>query len=131
MSRQRILVIDDEQDLCRVMKLNLERGGAYEVTVAYSGADGLAKAQAASFDLVITDFNMPGMDGAAVLDAVKTLNPRTAVLVFSVYHDDRGRITSSVHRKADGIITKPIDHAKLEAAIQRLLGPNGDGHGRA
>lgn len=131
MSRRRILIIDDEADLCRVMKLNLERTGAFDVAVAYTGSDGVAQAKAAPFDLVITDFNLPGMNGEAVLDALKALRPGMAVVVFSVYHDDAAQVTSSLHRKADGILTKPLDHHQLDAVLRRLLGPPacGDGHG--
>ena len=131
MSRKRILIIDDEADLCRVMKLNLERAGAFEVAVAYTGPEGVAKAQTEGFDLVITDYNLPGMNGEAVLDALKALHPGMAVVVFSVYHDDATHITSSLHRKADGILTKPLDHCQLEAIIEQLLGPSasGSGHG--
>ena len=109
MARKTILLIDDERDLCMVMKLNLERTGYYAVETAYSGPEGLEKAKKNAFDLVITDFQMPGMDGAAVLQGLKAMRPRAPVVLCSVYHDDVTRITGALQQEADGLISKPID----------------------
>ena len=119
--RVRILLIDDEVELCRMMKLNLERGGAYEVVTAFSGEEGLERVRAERFDVVITDFRMPGMNGKEVLEALKALNPRLPVILSSVYHDDPNVITRATDRQADGMISKPIDHVQLEATIQEVL----------
>ena len=122
MSKKKILIIDDEKDLCNITKLNLERTGKYDVTTAYSGEDGLRKATAETFDLVITDFKMPGMDGQQVLEALKAMRPRAPVVLFSVYHDDPGTVTISVQTKADGLIHQPIDHEQLCRVIHDVLG---------
>jgi len=127
MTKRRILLIDDERDLCLVMKLNLERTGAYEVTVAYSGPEGLERARVAEFDLVITDFNMPGMNGGDVLHALKAMRPQAPVVLCSVYHDDANSITEGVRREADGLINKPIDHAKLLRTIEQALANGAEG----
>ena len=121
MAKIRILLIDDEVNLCRMMKLNLERSGAYEVSTAFSGAEGLEKAKAEPFDLVITDFRMPGMNGKEVLEALKAFNPKLPVILSSVYHDDPTVITRATDHEADGLISKPIDHTKMEAVIQEVL----------
>ena len=125
MMRKRILLIDDERDLCLVMKLNLERTGAYEVTVAYSGAEGLERARVAVFDLVITDFNMPGMNGGIVLHSLKAMRPLAPVVLCSVYHDDVTAITTEVQREADGLINKQIDHAQLLRTSEQALARDG------
>ncbi len=121
MAKIRILFIDDEVHLCRMIKLNLERSGAYEVTTAFSGEEGLEKAKAEPFDLVITDFRMPGINGKEVLEALKAFNPKLPVILSSVYHDDPTVITQAIDHEADGLISKPIDHAQLEAVIQDVL----------
>jgi CheY-like chemotaxis protein len=132
MTKKKILLIDDEPDLCRVIKLNLERSGDYEVTTASSGPEGLEKVKVTEFDLVITDFNMPGMDGAAVLHALKAIKPNAPVVLCSVYHDDPTRITRALQQTADGLIGKPIDHERLRATIQHTLSKSeaGKGNGR-
>ncbi len=127
MTKKRLLLIDDERDLCLVMKLNLERTGAYDVTVAYSGPEGLERARVEAFDLVITDFNMPGMDGGTVLRSLKAMRPQAPVVLCSVYHDDVTAITAEVQREADGLINKPIDHAQLLRTIERALANGAEG----
>ena len=121
MARKTILLIDDERDLCMVMKLNLERTGRYAVETAYSGPEGLEKAKKTAFDLVITDFQMPGMDGAAVLQGLKAMRPRAPVVLCSVYHDDVTRITGALQQEADGLISKPIDQVQLQRIVQDAL----------
>jgi len=127
MAKKKILIIDDEKDLCLGMKLNLERTGEYEVTMAYSGGEGLEIAKEAEFDLVITDFKMPGMNGDAVLDALKEMRPHLPVVLLSIYHDDSSTITSSVKSKADALVSKPIDKKKLYKIVKDTLAKRGQG----
>ena len=108
--------------LCTFVKRNLERMGEFEVTTANSGPEGLEKARAAAFDLVITDFKMPGMDGGEVLAALRTMKPSMPVVFFSVYHDDQVTISSEMANQADGLISKPIDNDQLYRVIQEALG---------
>ena len=122
MDKVKILFVDDERDLCQLMKLTLEQNPRYEVTTACSGEEGLQKAQAVHFDLVITDFRMPGMDGAELLRALKALRPHGPVVICSVYHDDPKTIPADIQREADGIISKPLEHDALEKTIQDVLG---------
>ena len=116
-----ILLIDDEPSICKFTKLNLEQGGEFEVTVAFSGEDGLRLADARDFDLVITDFRMPGMDGKAVLQALKAKKPTRPVILFSVYHDDLHELPHEIRRLANGMISKPIDHDQLQRTIHQAL----------
>ena len=121
MSKKKILVIDDEEDLCELMKLNLEHTGELEVVIAFSGKDGIDRCKQTEFDLVITDFHMPDMNGEQVLDALKQLRPSVPVLLFSIYHDDDSMLSSSVKEKARGIISKPINHDELYKKINEAL----------
>lgn len=124
MDKKKILIIDDEKDLCELMKLNLESMGKFEVTVAYSGQEGIKKAKETNFDLVISDFSMPGMDGKEVLETLKNFNPLLPVVLFTVYHDDVSTIPRSIKSKADGLINKPIDHEQLYKTINGILEKN-------
>ncbi len=122
MPKKQILLIDDEVDICTFTKLILERTGKYEVAVAYSGEEGLKRVEETDFDLVITDFKMSGLDGKAVLDAVKAIKPKPPlVLFFSVYYDDSLDLTEGTQHKADGIISKPINNEQLLETIQEVL----------
>lgn len=121
MAKVRILMIDDEVHLGKMIKLNLERTEKYEVTTAASGEEGLRLITAEPFDVVITDFNMPGMNGQAVVEAIKRIKPQQPVVLMSVYHDDSGTVTPSTTRLIDGMISKPIDHAELHRVITEVL----------
>ena len=118
---KRILMIDDEEAICHFTKLNLERKGEFVVTTALSGAAGIEKANTEPFDLVITDFRMPGLTGIDVLNAVKAITPRCPVVLFSIYHDDESVLPRAVKAKADGVISKPIDYEQLYGLIQDVL----------
>ena len=118
---KQILLIDDEPAICRFTKLNLERTGEYVVTIASSGEEGLEKAGTTQFDLIITDYRMPGLDGRAVLEKLKATRPDCPVVLFSIYHDDNSRISREIERKADGLISKPIDHEQLYRTIREAL----------
>jgi DNA-binding response OmpR family regulator len=121
MAKKRILLIEDEADLGRVTTMNLERTGEFQVTTAPSGEAGLALAHAQPFDLVITDFNLPGLDGGRVALALKAQQPRCPVVLFSVYHDDETSVTPEIRQAVDGLLSKPLDHGALMATIHRLL----------
>jgi DNA-binding response OmpR family regulator len=124
MDKKKILVIDDEKNLCILLKSNLENTGEYAVTTAYSGEEGLRKAKETDFDLVITDFKMPGLNGRDVLNALKDMRPNSPVVLCSVYHDDPSTVTALDIAKADGIITKPFEHKKLYNTIKEILSNN-------
>jgi two-component system alkaline phosphatase synthesis response regulator PhoP len=121
MPKKKILVIDDEKNLCTLLKSNLENTGEYEVTTAYSGEEGLEKARETEYDLVITDFKMPGLNGRQVLNALKDMKPNSPVVLCSVYHDDPSTVTALDIAKADGIITKPFEHKQLYSTIRNIL----------
>ena len=121
MSKRRILLIDDEVFLCKLVKLNIEQTGRYEVATAHSGDEGLKRVEQEPFDLVITDFHMPGMNGEEVLARVKVLKPGCPVVLFSIFHDDKSVISRKTSVKADAMISKPFDHAQLVQLIDEVL----------
>ena len=121
MDKKKILVIDDEQDLAVLLKMNLEGTGKFDVVNAFTGQEGVDKAKETAFDLVITDFNMPDMNGEQVIDTLKNMSPSIPVLLFSVYHDDTSTLSASVKDKASGIISKPIDHDELYQKISEVV----------
>jgi PAS domain S-box-containing protein len=119
--RVRILLIDDDISLCKMMKLNLERFGEFEVTTVFLGQSGVEQAMAHDFNLVITDFQMPDINGDVVIRRIKAEKPSLPVLLFSIYHDLNVPITPEARRMADGLLKKPIDHRDLYQAIEQAL----------
>jgi len=121
MGKRKILIIDDEENLAFLMKANLERSGDFEIATARNGKVGLEMAKVTEYDLVITDYKMPVMDGKAVLEALRKMHPNLPIVIFSVYHDDDSTITRELRAQADGVISKPIDNQALSQVIEKAL----------
>ncbi|MCK4415352.1 MAG: sigma-54-dependent Fis family transcriptional regulator [Candidatus Eisenbacteria sp.] len=88
MKRERILVIDDEASMRRFLTMLLEAEG-YEVSSAENGADGVSRLDRETFDVVIADLKMPGVDGLSVLDSVHGKYPELPVVILTAYGSER------------------------------------------
>jgi signal transduction histidine kinase/DNA-binding response OmpR family regulator len=119
----RILVADDEPGLVAIVRQLMERSGAF-VTIANSGNAALEsiRASGAQFDVVITDLDMPEVDGWAVAAAVRTHLPGTHVVMLTGW---AGEITPEDFkaRGVDLVLAKPCSRPELESAISSLLTP--------
>jgi sigma-B regulation protein RsbU (phosphoserine phosphatase) len=120
----RILVVDDELDL-EVLILHKFRKrilqGEFEFCFAHNGEEALeVLANNASIELIITDINMPVMDGLALLARVAALHRLTKTIIVSAY-DDLENIRIAMNRGAYDFLTKPIDFADLETTIDKTL----------
>jgi two-component system alkaline phosphatase synthesis response regulator PhoP/two-component system response regulator VicR len=118
---KRILVVDDEKHMVRLLQLNLEREG-YEVVTAYDGADGLETARALKPDLVLLDITMPRMDGFEVLNALKSREDteKTPVVILTARSKDAD-VFHGYESGADAYLTKPLHPSELTAVIRRML----------
>lgn len=118
----RILAVDDEPQLERLIKQRLRkefRQGSYELTFAENGHDALAALQeSGGFDVVLTDINMPEMDGLTLLKAIKSNWPNQQVVMVSAY-GDMGNIRSAMNLGAFDFVTKPIDFEDLKITIEK------------
>lgn len=115
-----ILVIDDERPTLDMFALHLEAYG-HRVLTATSGEEGLALFEAKAPDIVLTDIKMPGMDGLAVLEAIKERRPQTEVIVITG-HGDIDLALAALELRATDFIDKPIRRELLEAALDRAGG---------
>ncbi|OGB88099.1 hypothetical protein A3H38_03345 [candidate division WOR-1 bacterium RIFCSPLOWO2_02_FULL_46_20] len=120
MTKKKILLIDDEKDIIDMVKIRLGVSGSYEVTTTYSGQAGVDQANSQDFDLVITDYNMPDLNGEEVIDAIKKVKPDLPLFLFSIYYDDDETISPAIRAKVDGLVRKPIDYAQLNEMINNL-----------
>jgi len=115
----RILVVDDERDICRALEFLLSREG-YKVATAYSGQDALKKIEAEEFDLVITDLKMEGISGMEVLERSVALRPNIIVIIMTAF----GSVESAVEAMKKGAgdyIGKPFINEDVKMTVKRLL----------
>jgi len=113
----KILLIDDEPDIVRVLSISLRADG-YEVIPAHSGAEGLDAFRAEKPDIVITDVKMPGMDGIEVLGKVKAIEPDAEVIIITGHGDIENAIESLKYGASD-FINKPVKDEALSIALKR------------
>jgi two-component system nitrogen regulation response regulator NtrX len=117
--KARILVIDDEAEIRRSVRMILEYEG-YEVTEASSGPEGLAIAEREAPDLVFLDIKMPGMDGLDALQRIKASNDSLPVVIISGH----GTVTTAVEATKAGafdFIEKPLASERVLLTIRNAL----------
>jgi DNA-binding NarL/FixJ family response regulator len=117
---RRVLFVDDEPSLLAALRRMLFRQRSrWDMTFAPGGAAALQAMQSEPYHVVITDMQMPLMDGAALLREVHEQYPQTALLVLSGYAD--AGTTTSASSLARQILTKPCDPQTLINAIDTAL----------
>ena len=113
-----ILVIEDEEQLCRSIAEGLRMNG-YETDTCFDGDDGLELCLTENYDLILLDLNLPGMDGMDILRELRQKNEETKVLILSA----RGQIADKVEgldAGANDYMEKPFHIKELEARIRSL-----------
>ncbi len=117
-----ILAVDDSASIRQMVSFTLKSAG-YDVTEAVDGMDGLDKAKAKSFNLVLTDQNMPRMDGLTLIKSLRA-QPQyrsTPILMLTTESSDamkaQGRAAG-----ATGWLVKPFDPQKLIEVVKKVIG---------
>lgn len=116
---EKILIIDDDPDICTLLKRFLTRKG-YEVITASNGVAGIRMVEAGNPGLVLTDFRLGDMDGSDVLQQLREKWPHIPVLVMTGYSDIRMAV-NVMKQGAFDYITKPIIPEEILFSIQRAL----------
>lgn len=112
---KRILVVDDERQITRMLRASLQSSG-YEVLTASNGIEGLEKFESGRPDMIITDLAMPEMNGLELTEAVRRLD-RTPIIVLSVRDTDVMKV-KALDEGADDYLTKPFSMPELLARIR-------------
>ena len=120
----KILVVDDEPDLRPLVLQRMRRDirrGRYEFFFASDGLDAISVlSEISDIDMIITDINMPRMDGLTLLNHIPTINSNTRSIVVSAY-GDMSNIRTAMNRGAFDFVTKPVDFNDLAVTIDRTL----------
>ena len=117
MSANKILIVDDEEIIVRLLSMSLRSDG-YETLAAYSGEEGLEAFQQSDPDIVVTDIKMPGMDGLELLRKIKELDPNKEVIIVTGHGDIDSTITALQYGASD-FINKPVRDEALAIALDR------------
>ena len=114
---KKILIIDDEADIRDTLEMALGFGG-YEVEAVKGGQEALEVVRQRSFDLIICDYRMPGMDGVETLEALKKLAPWVPVVLVSGFLSDENR-ENCISSGAFELMNKPFSLSELYSVIGR------------
>ncbi len=114
-----ILVVDDDAVVHQLLAAVLAPYG-WRMDSAYSGPEGLSRAEAASYDLVITDVRMPGMDGLELLRRIRQQRPDTKVLVMTADSTPEN-VICSIREHAFGYVSKPFSPSEVAEMIAQAL----------
>lgn len=114
-----ILLIEDDASLRAIIEAEFSMAG-FSVEATGNGRDGLARAQAATFDLIILDLNLPGMDGLEICKALRAKDDDVPILMLTARKDDIDRVLG-LELGADDYLGKPFVMRELLARIKAIL----------
>ena len=121
MSTHRILIVDDEPQIRRVMRTTLVDNG-YQVTEVRNGEDAITLLRTERFDLILLDWNMPGMSGLTACREIRRTS-EAAIIMLTVRNEEQQKV-NALDAGADDYVTKPFGTpellARIRAALRRL-----------
>ncbi len=117
---KRCLVVDDSR-VIRKVSAKIARSLEYEVIEAQDGEEALARCKQRMPDLVLTDWNMPEMDGIEFVTALRAIpTPRAPIVVFCTSNGEASEIHEGIAAGADDYVIKPFDEAALRAKLEKI-----------
>ncbi len=117
---EKILIIDDEPDMLKLLSMIIREKTPYEVTTTINPVEAIELAKKGGFDLVISDLKMPGLDGMELLDAIKRMDENIPVIIITAY----GTVESAMECMQKGgfdFITKPFRKEQILFTIDKAL----------
>jgi two-component system phosphate regulon response regulator PhoB len=121
MANEKILVVDDEEDVLELVRYNLDKNG-YKIKTATTGEDALTKARAKLPDLIILDLMLPGIDGLEVCKKLKSdTKTQNIPIIMLTAKGEEADIVTGLELGADDYVTKPFSPKVLVARVRRIL----------
>ena len=118
-SSRRILVVEDDPDISRLLKIHLS-DIAFRVDVANNGVDGLNRASNYDYQLIVLDLMLPGLDGLEVCRRLRSMAINTPVLMLTAKSSEFDRVLG-LELGADDYLTKPFSIKELQARVKAIL----------
>jgi two-component system chemotaxis response regulator CheY len=125
MSKQRILIVDDSSVMRKIIERSLRQAGLEEAEVveAGNGIEALAQVREGVFDLILSDINMPAMDGIEFLRQLATIESAKGIPVVMVTTEgSESRVVEALSIGAKGYIRKPFTPDQIKERVMPLLG---------
>ncbi len=123
MSKLRILIVDDSPTMRRILVNTVIKAGYSDVKEAEDGKDGLAKLMAGEYDLLMTDWNMPNMNGLELVQTVRADEKLKSIPILMVTtRNMKEDIVNAIKSGVNGYIVKPFDAKTLNAKISEIMG---------
>ena len=121
MGRLNVLLVDDDRNLVTTLSYGLRKalGEASSVAVCFSGSEALSLLSSQEFDVVVSDFNMPGLSGLEFLSRIGQDHPEMVLVLVTAYGTDA--LEKGVRQLGGGYITKPFEPSFLGQSIMDLL----------
>jgi CheY-like chemotaxis protein len=121
--KKHILIVDDDQDICRIVQISLEKFAGWTTVTARSGQEGLLKAQTELLDAILLDVSMPDLDGfefvAQIQANAATRSVPIILLTAKTLPSDRQRFAQM---EVAGVITKPFNPMTFWTQVAEILG---------
>jgi len=121
MDKKKVLIIDDEDYFCKLVKKNVEKTGEFEVYIATNGDDGIRSALEIKPDLILLDVVMPGMDGADVVSIIrndKSIKDTPIVFLTAIVREEEANSQASFTR-GYSLLAKTVTVGELIACIKK------------
>jgi len=117
-SRLRVLIVDDEPNVCNVLRDACSRFG-YSVTTCNDGAQAIAEAHCQTFDVIFLDIRMPGMNGTEVLKILRRRLPRATFVMITAYAESE-LVDESLESGAFLCLSKPLSISEIKDLLEGL-----------
>ncbi|HLW30234.1 MAG TPA: sigma-54 dependent transcriptional regulator [Brumimicrobium sp.] len=119
MAKHTLLIIDDDVDICMLLKRFFERKG-YHVRIAFKGYEGIEIVKKEAIDLVLTDFRLPDKDGFEIIEEIKAINDKLPIIVITGY-SDVNQAVKVIRLGAYEYVTKPIFPEEIFMLVEDAL----------
>jgi DNA-binding NtrC family response regulator len=117
---EKILAVDDEPDMLKLLSMIIREKTPYEITATNNPIEAIELSKQGGFDLVIADLKMPGLDGVELLEGIKSIDEDIPVIIITAYGTIESA-TEAMHKGAFDFITKPFRKEQILYAIDKAL----------
>jgi DNA-binding NtrC family response regulator len=121
MTKPRLLLVDDDKDALDGL-INILRRDGYQVAGVLSGSEALNSLSKKSFDVIITDLNMPGMHGFTLIHEVRKRKEPIAIVIITANSSVKSGVNAGKNREYDYFLQKPVNIEELKSVLKKLWG---------